>query len=82
MPGIPLNGARYFQELAPRVALDRSKIITVTASLEIPSGKFRNVLKIMETTPLEPDVVDFKFYARGIGLIKDGPVTLVKRCFL
>lgn len=82
MPGIPLIGARYFQEQAPRVALDRAKILTVTDSIQIPAGKFRNVLKIRETTPLEPDVIEFKFYARGIGLIKDGPVSLVKRGFI
>ncbi|MGC5327870.1 hypothetical protein ACPW7N_20675 [Brevibacillus sp. SYSU BS000544] len=82
MPGIPLNGAKYFQEQATGVALDRSEIITVTATIQIPKGTFRNVLKIRETTPLEPGVIDFKFYARGIGLIKDGPVSLVKRCFI
>jgi len=36
------------------------------------------VLKIAETTPLEPGVREYKYYARGIGLIQDGSLKLVK----
>ncbi len=82
MPGIPLIGARYRQETAPGVALDRAEIVNVTASIRVPAGEFENVLKIRETTPLEPGVVDFKFYVRGIGLVKDGPAELVKHGFI
>ncbi len=82
MPGIGLVGARYQQEVAPGVALDRSQVLSVTASLRVPAGNFRNLLKIRETTPLEPGVVEFKFYARGIGVIKDEAAELVRFCFI
>lgn len=82
MPGLGLIGARYYQDIAPGVALDRAKILRVTDSLAVPTGRFKNVLKTRETTPLEPGVVEFKFYARGIGLIKDEAVELVKYRFV
>jgi hypothetical protein len=35
-------------------------------------------LKVEDTTPLEPGVKEYKYYAPGIGLVKDGAVELVK----
>lgn len=74
MPGIILLGSRYFQEVAPDVAMDRAQIVGVNATVTTPAGMFQNCLRIKETTPLEPDVVEFKTYAPGIGLISDNDV--------
>lgn len=82
MPGIALVGARFFEEIAPGVALDKAEILSVTASVEVPVGKFQNVLKIRETTVLEPGVIDFKFFARGVGLIRSNELVLVKNRFV
>lgn len=78
MPGLPLMKARYFQELAPKVAMDRAEIVSLSESLKIPAGAFTNVLKIEETTPLEPGAKEAKYYASGVGLIRDGSLKLVK----
>ena len=43
-----------------------------------PAGVYTNVLKIEETTPLEPGQREYKLFARGVGLIQDGELTLVK----
>jgi hypothetical protein len=77
MPGQPLLGARYYQEVAPGVAMDRAEVVSLTETYETPAGKFEKVLKIEETTPLEPDRT-VKHYAAGIGLIHDGGLKLVK----
>ena len=77
MAGTPLLGARYYQEVAPGVAMDRAEIVGLAETLETPAGKFENVLKIEETTPLEKGR-EYKLYAAGIGLIKDGPLKLAK----
>jgi len=77
MPGIILLGASYFQEVAPDIALDRAIIVRMDAELEVPAGMFENVLITFETSPLEPFAKDWKFYAPGVGLIKDGPAELV-----
>ena len=76
MPGIPLLGAKYYQELAPRVAMDRAEIVSVSETLATPAGEFKNVLEVRETTPLEPGATELKYYAAGIGLVQDGSLKL------
>jgi hypothetical protein len=76
MPGIVLLEAKYFQEIAPRVAMDRAEIVSVSETVVTPAGRFTKVLKTEETTPLEPGATGFKYYARGIGLIQDGVLKL------
>jgi len=71
-----LLGARYFQEIAPEVAMDRAEITSLTEVVETPAGTFKKCLKTRETTPLEPDAEEFKWYAPGIGLIQDGVLKL------
>ena len=78
MPGIALIGSRYYQEVAPKVAMDRAEIVSLTDTLRVPAGTFKEVLKSEETTPLEPGVKEYKYYAAGIGLLKDGDMELVR----
>jgi hypothetical protein len=78
IPGLPLLGAKYYQEIAPGVAMDRAEIIGLNEVVKTPAGDYRDVLKVAETTPLEPGVREYKYYARGIGLIQDGSLKLVK----
>ena len=78
MPGQPELGARFYQEIAPRVALDRAEIVSLEASLKTPAGEFKSCLKVAETNPLESGGKEYKLYAPGIGLIKDGSLLLVE----
>jgi len=78
MPGTPLVGSRFYQELAPGAAMDRSEILSVSETYETPAGKFEKVLKTLETTPLEPQEHAIKHYAPGVGLLQDGNLKLVK----
>ena len=78
MPGVPLIGGRHYQEIAPGVALDRAEIISINDSLTVPAGAMRNVLKVRETTPLEPGTSEYKYYAREIGLLQDGSLKLTR----
>ena len=77
MPGVILLGAKYFQEIAPGIAMDRAEIMSMTKVLETPAGTFENCLKTFETTPLERNAKEYKFYAPGIGIIKDGDLELI-----
>ncbi len=80
MPGIIMLGASYFQEVAPDVAMDRAIIMKMDAELEVPldgGTLFEDCLITFETTPLEPNAKDWKFYAPGVGLIKDGSAELI-----
>ena len=82
LPGIVMpedgfiTGSRYYQEVAPEVALDRSEHKRTGFSMQVPAGKFDNCLEVEETTPLEPDDVGHKTYCRGVGLVKDDDLEL------
>ena len=78
MPGLPLLGARYFQEVAPAVAMDRAEIVSLDETLNTPGGEFKNCLKVEETTPLELGNKEYKYYAPGIGIVQDASLKLVK----
>ncbi|HWH70409.1 MAG TPA: hypothetical protein VNT26_13565 [Candidatus Sulfotelmatobacter sp.] len=77
MPGRPLLGARYYQEVAPKVAMDRAEVLSLSELLKSPAGKFEHCLQTEETSAIEK-VRERKLYAPGIGLIKDGDMTLTK----
>jgi hypothetical protein len=77
MPGVALVGARHYQEVAPKVAMDRAEILSVTETMTTPAGTFHNVVKTAETTPVESGT-EYKFYAPGAGLLKDGDLLLVR----
>jgi len=85
MPGTILLGGKYFQEIAPGVAMDRAEIRSINAVVQVPAapppGNFTNCLKTRETTPLEGGV-GIKFYAPGVGLVKDDSLHLVQYGFI
>jgi hypothetical protein len=76
MPGTILLGARYYQEIAPNVALDRAEIIDMREAIQTPLGDFTDTLITRETSALEPDAVELKYYAAGIGLIQEEDLKL------
>jgi uncharacterized membrane protein YkoI len=79
VPGSPLLGARFHQELAPGVAMDRGEVESVTGVVETARGRLVDCLVIEETSPLEPGHEETKAYARGIGLVRDGELRFVSR---
>jgi hypothetical protein len=71
-PGIimkahPAIGDFYRQEFSLANAEDFAKTVSLTASVTVPAGSFHNCLKSQETTPLEADLLEYKFYAPGVG---------------
>ncbi len=71
MPAELTEGFNYFQEHAPAdEAMDQGTIfVAFIDTLTLDIGTFENVLQIFETTELEPDAREFKYYAPGVGLI-------------
>jgi hypothetical protein len=78
MPGLVVLRGRYYQELAPGVAMDRAELVSLSEVLKTPAGEFKQVLKVVETTPLEPGTAEAKYYAWGVGLLQDGSLKLVR----
>lgn len=74
LPGIvmlahPEVGDTYAQENAPGIAKDHATVTSLDACADVPFGSFRHVLRTHEFTPLDPDLQESKFYAKGIGPI-------------
>ena len=69
MPAHPRVGMRYRQELYKGHAEDRAKIVSRNERVRTPLRRYRRTLMTLETNPLEPDVLEAKFYARGVGLV-------------
>jgi hypothetical protein len=78
VPAHPRVGQKFYQEVAPRVAMDRCEVMNLDEKMETPAGKFDRCLKTRETTPLEPDDQEYKVYAPKVGLLSDGSLRLVK----
>lgn len=75
MPGAPTVGRRFYQEVAPKVAMDRAEIVSLTERFTSAAGTFERCLKTAETTPLESGT-EHKLYAPGVGLVTDGELKL------
>ncbi len=78
MPGSPMLGARFFQEMAPGVAMDRAEVIRLDAVVETPLDLFERCLETKETNPIEPNDKETKFHAPGVGVVVDGPLFLTE----
>ena len=78
MPGSPKLGMKYYQELAPGVALDRAEIVSLDETCETPAGTFANCLKVKEGTALDESETEYKYYAPDIGFIQEEDLLLTK----
>jgi hypothetical protein len=67
MPAHPKVGMRYRQEFYKGHAEDRAKIVSLSERVKVPLRRYRHTLMTLETSPLEPDTLEVKFYARGVG---------------
>jgi len=71
MEGHPHVGDTYFQECAPDVAQDMAKVISMNKNVKVPYGSFDDVLQTKDTSALDPGIVEDKYYASGVGFIKE-----------
>jgi hypothetical protein len=74
LPGIvmladPEVGLTYEQERAPGVAEDRATVRGLSEGVTVPYGAFSGCLRTEDFTPLEPGVVEDKYYAPGVGFV-------------
>jgi hypothetical protein len=82
MPGKPKAGMKYYQEIAPDVALDRAEIVSLDETVETPLGVFSNGLKTRESTALDTNAKEFKTYAPGVGLVQEEALLLTDYGFV
>lgn len=61
-------GETYSEEVAPGVAEDMARVVSLKARARVPFGNFGGCLKTENFTPLEPDLREEKYYCPGVGL--------------
>ena len=74
MPADPQVGQTARQEYLKGQAEDHFQVLSLSASVKTPGAASMQALLTKEWTPLEPDVIDHKFYVRGIGVVKEQTV--------
>jgi hypothetical protein len=74
MPGTFFLGSRYFQEMAPGVAMDRAENVLMGMGGAISAGTFDNCVGVLETSSIETTLSNYKFYCPRIGLVAEGDV--------
>jgi hypothetical protein len=69
MPARPRAGRQYRQEYYPGHAEDEARILSLDDQAQVPAGHYQPTLLTKEWNPLEPSALEYKVYARGVGLV-------------
>jgi len=67
IPAAPADDMRYRQEYYRGQAEDNGEVLSVGEQIDVPAGHYEGALLTKDTTPLEPDVVEYKLYAPRVG---------------
>jgi hypothetical protein len=69
MPAHPQAGVKHRQEYYKGEAEDNGEVLSTNELAEVPFGQFKDVLLTKDTITIEPDVLEYKLYAKGVGLV-------------
>jgi hypothetical protein len=67
LPASPRLGMSYRQEYYEGQAEDAAQVLSLDMRAKVPFGTFDKVLVTQDFTPLQPEIVEHKFYASGVG---------------
>jgi hypothetical protein len=81
MPGTPKLNLKFYQEIAPDVAMDRAEIVSLDETCKTPAGTFSGCMKVKEGSSIELFAKEYKYHAPGIGLVRDEDLQLIKYGF-
>lgn len=82
MPGTPKPKMKYYQEMAPGIAMDRAEIVSMSEICKTTAGTFSKCMKVKEGTAIDITAREYKYHAPDIGLIRDDDLKLVKYGFV
>jgi hypothetical protein len=71
MPADPKVGLTYRQEYLVGQAEDMARVLALDEKATVPYGSFDQVVVTQDWSPLEPSVIEHKFYADGVGLVME-----------
>ena len=67
----PTDGEAYRQEFLPGEAEDLGEVLRTGESVSTPVGDHEDVVVTEDWNPLEPEVIENKWYAPGIGKVRE-----------
>ncbi|TFC07397.1 hypothetical protein [Cryobacterium mannosilyticum] len=70
LPAEPRPGQKYRQEYYRGQAEDNGEVVSFTEMATVPLGHFTEVLLTRDTITIEPDVLQYKLYAPGVGPVQ------------
>ncbi len=76
MPGSLAVGDAFQTEVAPGIAEDQAKVLAIGETTTVPGGTFDDTVTLREINPLEGGGGDTKVFAKGIGIVVDGPARM------
>jgi len=71
MPAHPRPTDAYRQEFLKGHAEDQAWIVQGHATVTVPYGRLHEVVRSLEWSRLEKDVVSLKLYGRGLGIVRE-----------
>jgi hypothetical protein len=69
MPADPKPGPVYRQEYYRGHAEDNGQVLSTHELVDVKNGHYDSVLLTKDTSALEPDALEYKFYAPGVGTV-------------
>jgi len=69
MPADPQPGLAFRQEYYEGEAEDNGEILSTEEMVDVRIGHFVDVLMTKDTNAIEPDVLEYKLYARDVGMV-------------
>ncbi len=71
MPADPRPSHADYMEFAKGEAEDQAWVVQRLPYVVTPGGREEHIVRTLEWSRLEPDVVSMKFYARGLGIVEE-----------
>ena len=81
LPGIVMqaeptvSSTGYRQEFLAGTAEDMGQVIADSGTITVPYGTFDDIIHTRDWSPVEPDVVEEKIYARSVGVVHEETVS-------
>ncbi len=66
-PADPQPGMKYRQEYFKGEAEDNGEVLSTNEMADVTHGHFENMLLTKDTITIEPDVLEYKLYGKGVG---------------
>ena len=71
LPAAPKVGDRFRSEDVPGITREDDEVVAVNETVVVPAGTFQNCVKVREI--LSDGAVEYKYYAPGVGVVKEVP---------